>query len=203
MNACLGKSSLFRWFSVALMIFGLTACAGESYVVLVNNDDGSLGKVMVSGRNGPTLLDKNRQATVIGGEKDKTFIVSEEKIAKDFGAALAASPKQPKSFLVYFETGGAQLTAKSEADIPLILDEIASRMASDVSIIGHTDSVGGDEQNIRIGLTRASFVGSLIKDAKIPPERISVESHGKRNQLVATPDNTAEPQNRRVEVTIR
>ncbi len=197
-----GRFPLLRWISVALIVFGLTACAGESYVVLVNNDDGSIGKVMVNGRRGSTLLEKNREATVIGSEKDKTFIVSEEKIAKDFGAALAASPKQPRSFSLYFESG-AKLTEKSAADIALILDEIASRSAPDVSIIGHTDSVGGDEENTRLGLTRATFVGSLLKDAKIPPERISVESHGKRNPLVATPDNTAEPQNRRVEVTVR
>ena len=198
-----GRFPLLRWISVALIVFGLTACAGESYVVLVNNDDGSIGKVMVNGRRGSTLLEKNREATVIGSEKDKTFIVSEEKIAKDFGAALAASPKQPRSFSLYFETGGAKLTAKSAADIALILNEIASRAAPDVSIIGHTDSVGGDEENTRLGLTRATFVGGLLKDAKSPPERISVESHGKRNPLVATPDNTAEPQNRRVEVTVR
>jgi outer membrane protein OmpA-like peptidoglycan-associated protein len=30
-----------------------------------------------------------------------------------------------------------------------------------------------------------------------------VESHGKRNLLVPTPDNTEEVRNRRVEVTIR
>jgi outer membrane protein OmpA-like peptidoglycan-associated protein len=32
---------------------------------------------------------------------------------------------------------------------------------------------------------------------------IEVTSHGERNPLVQTPDNTAEPKNRRVEVTVR
>ncbi len=201
--SCRGTSLLARWISALLIVLALGGCAAESYVVLVPNDDGSLGKVLVSGRNGATLLEKSREGTLIGGEKGATFIVSEEKIARDFGAALAASPKKPRSFSLYFESGGARLTAQSQAEIPAILDEIASRAAPDVSIIGHTDTVGGDEENTRLGLTRARFVGELIKDAKIPADRVSLESHGKKNLLVATPDNTAEPLNRRVEVTVR
>ena len=36
-------------------------------------------------------------------------------------------------------------------------------------------------------------------DAKL----IEIESHGERDLLRKTPDNTAEPRNRRVEITIR
>jgi peptidoglycan-associated lipoprotein len=32
---------------------------------------------------------------------------------------------------------------------------------------------------------------------------ITVVSHGERNLLIATPDNTPEPKNRRVEITVR
>jgi outer membrane protein OmpA-like peptidoglycan-associated protein len=32
---------------------------------------------------------------------------------------------------------------------------------------------------------------------------LKVQSHGERNPLVKTPDETAEPRNRRAEVTIR
>jgi len=34
-------------------------------------------------------------------------------------------------------------------------------------------------------------------------DAVVVESHGKRNLLVPTPDETPEPRNRRVEITIR
>jgi len=37
----------------------------------------------------------------------------------------------------------------------------------------------------------------------LPDVPLSVESHGERNLLVATPDETDEPRNRCVEVTLR
>lgn len=197
-----------NWNSLALIlaVLGLAGCASKpssSYVVLLANDDGSIGKVQVSGRDGTTLLEKNREGAVIGGPTGKTFVVSEENMAKDFGAAMAASPKKPQSFLLYFETGGAKLTRESAASIPEILEEIGRRPAPDISIVGHTDTVGSDEENARLGLTRARSVAGLIDSAKLPTVKISIESHGEKNLLVATPDNTAEPRNRRVEATVR
>lgn len=205
---CRGMSFSLTWNSLALIlaVLGLAGCASKppsSYVVLLANDDGSIGKVQVSGRDGTTLLEKNREGTVIGDPSGKTFVVSEESMAKDFGAAMAASPQKPRSFLLHFETGGAKLTRESAASIPEILGEIGRRPAPDISIVGHTDTVGSDEENGRLGLTRARSVAGLIDGAKLPTVKISIESHGEKNLLVATPDNTAEPRNRRVEVTVR
>lgn len=203
---CRGRSFPVTWTSLALLlaVLSLGGCAGKpSYVVLLPNDDGSIGKVQVTGRDGTTLLEKHREGTVIGGPAGKTFIVSDENLAKDFGVAMAASPKKPQSFLLYFETGGAKLTRESAASIPEILEEIGRRPAPDISIIGHTDTVGGDEENARLGLVRARSVAGLIDGARLSTVSISVESHGEKNLLVATPDNTAEPRNRRVEVMVR
>ena len=187
-----------------LLALLLGACASpSSYVVLLANEDGSIGKVQVNGREGATLLEKHREGAQFAGPAGKSFPVSAEQLAEHFGAALAASPKLPVTFLLYFETGGAKLTRDSADIIPLVIAEIARRPAPDVSIIGHTESVGSDETNTRVGLVRARAIGEMIRSARITPERISLESHGKRNLLVKTPDNTAEGLNRRVEVTIR
>ena len=104
---------------------------------------------------------------------------------------------------LYFETGGAQLTAASQALIPQVVNVVKARTAPDVSIIGHTDTEGDAELNDKLGLTRAQAIAKLLTEAGLVTDSVSVESHGKRNLLVPTPDNTAEPRNRRVEVTIR
>ena len=53
-------------------------------------------------------------------------------------------------------------------------------------------------------MERARQIAALVgRGSKLEASSISVESHGEKNLLVATPDNTAEPRNRRVEVTIR
>jgi outer membrane protein OmpA-like peptidoglycan-associated protein len=194
-----------RAASWLLLVLALTlaGCASRSYVVLLANDDGTTGKVLVSGQDGTTLLENQHDGAAIGGPAGKTFVVSADQIAKDFGAAIAARPKQPLRFLLYFETAGARLTPESKAEIPKIAEDVSHRPAPDISIIGHTDTVGSEDDNLALGLTRARMVAGLIDSARFGADRVIIDSHGEKNLLLPTPDNTAEPRNRRVEVTVR
>lgn len=192
----------FPTWAAAAIGLALAGCS-PSYVVLLDNPEGGTGKVIVAGKQGSTILDKSHEATDIGSPAGKVYTVSDEKIAKDFGAALAASPMQPVSFLLYFESGGAQLTPESEAKLPAIFQEIAKHPAADISVIGHTDTADDADANTRLGMQRAQYVANLIAASESKPIHISVESHGEKNLLVPTPDNISEPRNRRVEVTVR
>ncbi|MCK9606612.1 MAG: OmpA family protein [Methylomonas sp.] len=185
-----------------LLALGLSGCS-QSYVVLLAEDDGSLGKVEVTTPQGTTLLENNRDAVNLEGEAGKTFLVSEQQIKEDFGAAIAASPEKPRSFYLYFEGGTATLTAESMADIPEIIAEIKRRPAADISIIGHTDTIGDEQTNASLSLERAKSVAAIFTEVMPDAGKVTVDSHGEKNLLIATPDNTDEPKNRRVEVTVR
>ncbi|MDQ5911475.1 MAG: hypothetical protein QG599_3573 [Pseudomonadota bacterium] len=187
------------------LVLGLAGCA-KNYVVLLPNDDGTTGKVVVEAREGVTLLEKGREGADIGGRVGKTFEVSDKQIAEDFGEALAASPEKPVSFLLYFKVGTDILTPASEADLPKVLAEIRRRPVPDISVIGHTDTMGDADVNARLSLMRAGSTAEMIgklDPSVISADRISIESHGEKNLLVPTPDNTDEPRNRRVEITVR
>jgi outer membrane protein OmpA-like peptidoglycan-associated protein len=202
----------------SLCVLLLTACAAPpasppakpvlipeppmgSYVVLLQNDDGSLGALSVTGPLGTALVDRLAQGARLDGSPP--FAVEESRIRRDFDHVLAVRPPAPLSFLLYFETGGAQLTSASQALIPQVVTAIKARPAPDVSVIGHTDTEGDDAINEKLGLTRAQAIAKLLTEAGLPQEHVSADSHGKRNLLVPTPDNTPEPRNRRVEITIR
>ena len=188
---------------LVLAVFVLAGCASPSYVVLLDNGDQTTGKVVVTGKQGSVLLTEAKQATLFTTAQEKVFVVTDKELQRDFGRALDASPVKPSTFLLYFEAGGSQLTAASQQDIPKILAEIAGRTAPDVSIIGHTDTVGDAAGNEKLGLTRATMIAGLLAEAKLDADHLAVESHGKKNLLVPTPDETAEARNRRVEVTVR
>ena len=181
----------------------LTACAPASYVVLLNNDDGSVGKIQVSNSQGVTVLDKDHEGALMNDAAGKTFVATPQQIEKDFGVALAARALKPATFLLYFQPGGARLTPESELELTRVVAEINHRKVPDISIIGHTDTAGESEPNERLGLERAKLIRGMISSAKLNTDNVSVVSHGEKNLLVNTPDNIAEARNRRVEITVR
>lgn len=180
----------------------LGGCAQRSYLVLMENADGSTGKVVVDTADGRRVVDRAGEGVTLGASP-RPLTVDAQRIEADFGPALSALPPPPTVFLLYFETAGARLTAESRAKLPQVLEQVKSRPAPDISIVGHTDTVGSDADNEALGLARARAVHAMLKTAGIGAREVTVSSHGEHNLLVRTPDNTDEARNRRVEVTVR
>jgi outer membrane protein OmpA-like peptidoglycan-associated protein len=174
----------------------------RSYLALLPNDDGTTGKVVFEGAQGTTVLEQPRAAVALAGGATP-FQIDEARLQSDAGAAILARPKPPRSFQLYFDAGETRINKASEAQLPEILDEVRNRPAPDISVIGHTDTVGNAGMNERLSLQRAQEVSQLLRSIASMAVNIEVTSHGERNLLVPTPDNTDEPRNRRVEITIR
>ena len=120
----------------------------SSYVVLLPDDDGTVGKVQVTSATGTNLLERPFQGASTAAEAGQTFMTSQERIQADFADALAASPRKPVRFVLYFEAGGATLTPASQRELARVTDEIAARKVPDISITGHTDT-DGDNRDAR------------------------------------------------------
>lgn len=187
----------------------LLACAQkpvqpDSYVVLLENPDGTTGKVTFSDQQGQqTEIDKSGVGVRMEGASRQPFEVDKAKLDSDFGSAMSAQPKLPSTFLLYFEKGGTKLIPESEQLIQSVLKDVGNRPAPDVSIIGHTDTVGKAEVNEALALKRAQAIADKITAEGLKAIEITVTSHGERNLLIPTGDNVDEPKNRRVEITVR
>lgn len=182
----------------------LTGCASQSYAVLMPSPDGTVGAIIVTNAKGSTLVNQRQQAVALDGWSAQPFDVADQQMQTDFSAARAAEPALPVYFQVYFKTGGPLLTPESDAFIPSVLKTIRDRGGvAAVSITGHTDTVGDAESNEQLGLLRAQAIACLLQQNGLKPLELIVTSHGERNLLIKTPDNTPEPMNRRVEINIR
>lgn len=202
------KQALWRTALAPVLLAGLlAACAtapvpqARSYVTLLTSPDGTVGQVFVRGKSGAQRIDKARYAAPLDGSTAPAP-VDEVAFQRDFAAAIAAMPAQPLHFRLYFETGDVHLTPESQAILPQILQAAASRPHADLSIVGHSDTVGGAEENVLLSLKRAQTVATLLASSGLQPDALWVASHGERNLLIPTPEETPEPRNRRVEVTI-
>jgi outer membrane protein OmpA-like peptidoglycan-associated protein len=70
-------------------------------------------------------------------------------------------------------------------------------------VIGHTDTMGTQTANYTLGLKRAMMVRNLLVAAGLDSSTIDVTSVGELDPLIKTPDETPEPRNRRVDISVR
>lgn len=189
--------------SLGALLAGLVACAPSSYIVLLDDPEGRPSQVVVTTEAGETTLSEAGGALALRSGGARPTNISAEQIARDFSDTMAAQPTAPRTFILYFDTGGARLTPESEAQLPQILATVRAYPAPDISVTGHTDTVGSPAENEGLSLRRANSVADWLNDAQIEAIDLTVTSHGQRNLLIPTTDGVDEPRNRRVEVIVR
>jgi iron complex outermembrane receptor protein len=114
-----------------------------------------------------------------------------------------AQPPQPavaRSYMVFFDFDKSDLTPDAVKIVDQAAANAAPAKASTITVTGHTDTVGSDAYNMRLGKRRAESVAARLEKDGIPSAEIVLISKGKRDLLVPTKDGVREPQNRRVTI---
>jgi outer membrane protein OmpA-like peptidoglycan-associated protein len=190
--------------AVAALAALLGACAHQTgTVVLLPEKDGRATAVTVKQGDREVVLDKPYAAAQTRTDGPRAYTSSPQEVEAKFGAALAAQPSRPESFTVYFVENSDQLTDESKAVMARVLADIRKHPVPDIVVIGHTDSVGSDAANDALALKRAQAVRAILIAEGIAPQNVAAVGRGKRELLIPTPDNTAEPRNRRVQILVR
>jgi len=174
-------------------------------VLLPDPETKTTGRARVSNEFGSTELTSARAATraTADAAPGAATTLTEAEVATLFGEALAALPPAPRHFTLQFRFESDVLTDESTALIPLILRAVKALPVPEVVVIGHTDTMGDAKSNVALGLRRAGTVRAILVQAGLPASTVAVASHGEADLLVRTRNNTPEPRNRRVEITVR
>jgi outer membrane protein OmpA-like peptidoglycan-associated protein len=177
----------------------------QTLVVLAADADGTAGAATVSNQAGSADLTDIRAATIVvpGGAPARPRTLSEADVQAIFGAALAALPRAPRQFTLYFRFDSEELTQDSRGLVQDVLGTIKGDPSASVTVIGHTDTTGSAASNFALGLRRANAVRLLLESAGLPRAAIDVTSLGEQEPLVKTADGVFEPRNRRVELTVQ
>jgi outer membrane protein OmpA-like peptidoglycan-associated protein len=178
---------------------------GKTTVVLLPDEQGKTGSVVVSAKGGKQVLSAPRQGVEVsaGAPPGKPFVLSNDDLQSQVGAAIKALPPPPFKFILYFHWDSDKLTRKSSGQIPAILRRIKERTPVEISVVGHTDTVGDKEYNYGLSLMRARSIAAILTEKGVDPAILEISSHGKDNPLIPTGDQVSEPRNRRVEVTVK
>ena len=180
----------------------LGGCATDT-VVLLPKDDGSTGAIAASRDGKEVVLDKPYATARAGSGGVRAGTSDAAEVRRRFGEALTAMPVAPTSYTIYFDSGSDAFNAEAQATVAKLLDDLRSRPAPEVTVIGHTDRVGSDADNDALSLQRAQSVRERLVAMGLDPAHVDVAGRGSREPLVATGAGVDEPRNRRVEVSVR
>jgi outer membrane protein OmpA-like peptidoglycan-associated protein len=117
--------------------------------------------------------------------------------------APAAVPQASRTFLVFFDWNRADLTARARQIIAEAAQARTRQAVTRIEVTGHTDTSGSAQYNQGLSVRRANAVAAELVRLGVPRGEITARGVGESQLLVPTPDNTREPQNRRVEIVLR
>ncbi|HEX4616108.1 MAG TPA: OmpA family protein [Stellaceae bacterium] len=182
----------------------LAGCPRQAlFVVLPNAEGGGVGAITVEDGKTVTTLDQPYATAEARAGSSAPVEESPGNIGVIFRSAIAARPILPHHFRLYFILGSPELTPESQVAYRAVFDDVKQRSVYEVEVIGFTDTLGDLRYNQALSLQRAATIrDTLVRDG-IARQAISIAGRGKHDLLVPTADQTPEPGNRRVEITVR
>ncbi len=114
----------------------------------------------------------------------------------------ALLPKRLPACFRSFPLDSAELDADARQEIARAADDWEQTGSVQISLIGHTDTSGSADYNLRLSERRAQAVEAALLREGIPPDQINIMARGQEDLLVPTSDGVREDQNRRVEIVV-
>ena len=109
---------------------------------------------------------------------------------------------EAKEFVVYFPFDKFDLTTEAQQVVQQAADYAKMGNATKVLVVGHTDTSGSAQYNLRLSERRAKAVADALVGAGVNQSVLSVDWKGKTDLAVQTGDNVKEPLNRRATINI-
>ena len=103
---------------------------------------------------------------------------------------------------IFFETGSARLKESSLQELKKLKSLLDENKSIRIKIFGHTDNVGGDQDNITLSVERALSVKDWLIMAGIAANRLQHEGFGESKPIASNDNETGRKTNRRTEFVI-
>lgn len=104
---------------------------------------------------------------------------------------------------IAFRFDSAELTELGQGEVYLAAQRLKEKSDIVIAIEGHTDNIGPEEYNQRLGMRRAETVMKELGSLGVDPGRMSIASQGKNKPLIEQETDWARAVNRRVELHVR
>ena len=115
----------------------------------------------------------------------------------------SGSPGEPRVFEVYFRFGTTDFASGDDRAALYAVSRYLRSTGSSVIIEGHTDQIGSQRYNLRLGMKRGLTVAEMLKQPGAEGKKIKdIKSYGKRQPKCQSLDEKCRAINRRVVLTV-
>lgn len=108
----------------------------------------------------------------------------------------------PRFYTIFFDFDDDGLNDVAQRTIGEIIADWSGHETG-LALVGHADSSGGADYNLRLSKRRAKSVSAALAEGGISSDRLADTGVGETNLAVPTADGVREPRNRRVTVTVQ
>ncbi len=103
---------------------------------------------------------------------------------------------------VSFDTGRSDIKSNFRPILERFAQTLQDNPAATVSIVGHTDSTGGDAVNDPLSVDRAARTRDYLAQRGVSPNRVMIDGRGEREPIASNDTESGRARNRRVEIYV-
>ena len=181
--------------------------------IFIWNVADSLGfsEQLISDIDGKTeiTVDQGQEYNVKIFKADKFFIFKEIKIPDlnyDFTMNYTFQIKVFEGYLdiidldVHFASNSAEIKESDKEKLDRLYERLLNNPLTQIELASHTDSIGSDENNMRLSQSRSNSVKKYIVDKGINENRIVAKGYGEKEPKESNKSAEGRAINRRTEV---
>ena len=141
-------------------------------------------------------------AKISDNEKNQDQQNLEDKIINNPESVTVVTKNEKREIMqiIYFDFDEYALSEVSLNTLKTFLDKYQNQISNYV-IVGHTDTKGTNQYNLKLSLKRAETIKTIFLQEGIEEKNINILGKGEVFLAVSTADETAHPANRRVEIS--
>ncbi len=139
-------------------------------------------------------------------EERQKVVALREKLREQLNAVLATQETDRGLVItvgdVLFDSGKSTLKQNAQISLAKVSAILQQYPDLKLQIEGYTDSVGGDEYNLKLSQERAESTQAFLVNNGVNPSNVSAQGFGKSHPVADNSTASGKAQNRRVEMVV-
>ncbi len=171
-------------------------------------EDGAGGLLLTPPHSDGSVASRRPQTRTLP-DKDADGVTDEVDLCPDTDAERTVGPLgcpagQPVELeKVHFYSSSSRLRVGARKELDRVAAILRRQPHAEVTVLGHTDSVGGAEANMKLSLRRAKAVREYLVGQGVEAQRVAAEGRGESQPIADNSTQQGRLKNRRVELLIR